>query len=109
MLTANDRGDPSMELSAMLAPGLRVTKVLSHDLATCKQQPVVPATPVAPATPPAPVSPPTNFPPILRNPIDTINATLGELLVYKVQDVSKRVFYFLKTGNFLENFREVSV
>lgn len=76
MLTANDRGDPSRELSLMLAPDVRIKKVVNRDLAICEQQPA------------PPVTPSTNFSPILRNPVDKVNATLGELLIYKVKDVS---------------------
>ncbi|XP_066249637.1 uncharacterized protein Dg [Euwallacea similis] len=74
LLTANDRGDPSRELSVLLAPDLRVKKILSKDLTTCEQQA------------PPPITPTTNFSPILRNPVDKVNATLGELLVFKVNE-----------------------
>ncbi|CAG9766176.1 unnamed protein product [Ceutorhynchus assimilis] len=74
MLTANDRGDPSRELSQMLIPDLRIKKVLSSDLTICEPQPAPPVTPT------------TNFSPILRNPVDKVNATQGELLIYKVKD-----------------------
>lgn len=76
MLTANDRGDPSRELSLALSPELRVKRVLYKELGVCEQQP------------PTPVTPPMNFSPILRNPVDHVNATVGELLVYKVKDVN---------------------
>ncbi|XP_018567551.1 dystroglycan isoform X2 [Anoplophora glabripennis] len=79
-LTANDRGDPSRELNTALVPELRVKKVLYRELGVCEQ----PQTPVAP--PVHPVTPPINFSPILRNPVDHVNATVGELLVYKVKD-----------------------
>ncbi|KAH0821923.1 hypothetical protein GEV33_000868 [Tenebrio molitor] len=73
MLTANDRGDPRQELSLLLGPELRVKKVTKHGLGVCE-------------TPQVPVTPPTNFSPFLRNPVDHINATVGELLVFKVPD-----------------------
>lgn len=66
-----------------LVPELRVKKVLYRELGVCEQ----PQTPVAP--PVHPVTPPVNFSPILRNPVDHVNATVGQLLVYKVKDVSK--------------------
>lgn len=75
MLTANDRGDPSEKLSLLLAPQLRVKKVTRVGLGVCE-------------APPAAITPPTNFQPFLRNSIDIINATVGELLVFKVPDVS---------------------
>ncbi|KAL1502279.1 hypothetical protein ABEB36_007445 [Hypothenemus hampei] len=73
-LTANDRGDPSRELSSILAPDLRVKRIVNRDLTICEQQPVHHVTPT------------TNFSPILRNPVDKVNATLGELLIFKVKD-----------------------
>lgn len=76
ILTANDRGDPSYPLNLALAPEIRVKQVIYKGLGVCEPQPKPPMTP------------PTNFSPILRNPVDHINATVGELLVYKVPDVS---------------------
>ncbi|CAH1112390.1 unnamed protein product [Psylliodes chrysocephalus] len=73
VLTANDRGDPSRELNTALSPELRVKKVFYRELGVCEQ-------------PITPVTPPMNFSPILRNPIDKINATVGELLIFKVRD-----------------------
>ncbi|CAH0551317.1 unnamed protein product [Brassicogethes aeneus] len=72
-LTANDRGDPSRELSMALSPELRVKKASYNFIGVCEQ-------PVNPATPR------DNFSPILRNPVDHVNATIGELLIYKVRD-----------------------
>lgn len=88
-LTANDRGDPSRELNTALVPELRVKKVLYRELGVCEQ----PQTPVAP--PVNPVTPPINFSPILRNPVDHVNATVGELLIYKVKDVSITYVFFI--------------
>ncbi|KAJ8916352.1 hypothetical protein NQ315_005049 [Exocentrus adspersus] len=79
-ITANDRGDPSRELNTALTPELRVKRVSYRELGVCEQ----PLTPIAP--PVYPVTPPINFSPILRNPVDHVNATVGELLVYKVKD-----------------------
>lgn len=73
ILTANKVGDPSKELSIALSPELRVKKVIYRELGVCEQ-------------PITPVTPPTNFSPILRNPVDKVNATVGELLVFKVKD-----------------------
>uniref|UniRef100_A0A6P7FWH0 Dystroglycan 1 n=1 Tax=Diabrotica virgifera virgifera TaxID=50390 RepID=A0A6P7FWH0_DIAVI len=73
VLTANKIGDPSRELNMALSPELRVKKVISRELGVCEQ-------------PLTPVTPPMNFSPILRNPVDKVNATVGELLVYKVKD-----------------------
>ncbi|XP_050307693.1 dystroglycan 1 isoform X2 [Anthonomus grandis grandis] len=73
-LTANDRGDPSREMSLILSPDIRIKKIANRDLTTCEQQPTVPVTPSQ------------NFSPILRNPVDKINAVVGELLIFKVKD-----------------------
>lgn len=79
-MTANDRGDPSRELSIALGTELRVKKVLYREFGVCD----------APQTQP---TPPMNFSPILRNPVDHVNATVGELLLYKVKDVSVLSLY----------------
>lgn len=73
-LTANNRGDPSAQLNVLLGPELVVKKVTHRGLGLCEPQPKPPLTP------------PTNFSPILRNPVDHINATVGELLVFRVPD-----------------------
>lgn len=57
-----------------LGTELRVKKVLYREFGVCD----------APQTQP---TPPMNFSPILRNPVDHVNATVGELLLYKVKDV----------------------
>lgn len=44
--------------------------------------------------PQTPVTAPENFSPILRNPVDHVNATVGELLIYKVKDVSILWYFF---------------
>lgn len=61
-----------------MAPELRVKKVAYRGLGVCEAKP---------QTPHPPMTPPTNFSPILRNPVDYINATLGELLIFKVPEV----------------------
>lgn len=79
MMTANNEGDPSHAITRALIPQLRVKKVTQEGLGVCEPQ-----KPVQPPQPP--LTPPTNFSPILRNPVDHINATVGELLVFKVPD-----------------------
>lgn len=73
VLTANSQGDPSRELNLALSPELRVKKVVYREMGVCEPTQV-------------PVTPPSNFSPILRNPVDQVNATVGELLIYKVKD-----------------------
>ncbi|XP_022912998.2 uncharacterized protein [Onthophagus taurus] len=76
VLTINHDGDPTHELITALSPALKVKKVAYKGLGVCEpKQP-----------PPAPMTPPTNFSPVLRNPVDHINATVGKLLVFKVPD-----------------------
>lgn len=65
-----------MQLGVLLGPELVIKRVARQGLGVCEPQPQ------------PPVTPPFNFSPILRNPVDHINATVGELLVFKVPDVS---------------------
>ncbi|GJQ66324.1 Dg [Trypoxylus dichotomus] len=77
VLTINNDGDPTHALIRAMAPELRVKKVAYKGLGVCQTRP---------QTPHPPITPPSNFSPILRNPVDYINATLGELLIYRVPD-----------------------
>lgn len=101
MLTANDEGDPSIALNHNLAPELRAKKVTQHRMGVCEEleipQPPAPPPPPTPSSnvplilPPshlAPVLPPSNLAPILRNAVDHLKATVGELFLYRVPDVS---------------------
>ncbi|XP_065166984.1 dystroglycan 1 [Atheta coriaria] len=80
-LTANNEGDPSHALTRALIPELRIKKVLYHTMGICETEPAKP-----PPPPLAPITPSSNFSPILRNAVDHINATVGELLVFAVPD-----------------------
>nr|CAI5849789.1 unnamed protein product [Callosobruchus analis] len=73
VLTANDHGDPSRELNVALQPELRVKKISYRQYGVCEP-------------PQTPVTQPMNFSPLLRNPVDHVNATVGELLIFKVKD-----------------------
>lgn len=77
VLTTNDNGDPSRDLNIALTPDLKAKKVSYRGLGVCSEINT-------------PIAPPVNYPPILRNPVDHINATVGELLVFKVP---KDTFY----------------
>ncbi|KAK9880462.1 hypothetical protein WA026_011708 [Henosepilachna vigintioctopunctata] len=77
VLTANDRGDPSRELNAALSPELRAKKVSYQGMGVCEEINT-------------PIAPPVNYPPFLRNPVNHINATVGELLIFRVP---KDTFY----------------
>ncbi|KAK9745888.1 Alpha-Dystroglycan N-terminal domain 2 [Popillia japonica] len=77
MITINSEGDPTHTLIRAMAPELRVKKVAYRGLGVCEAKP---------QTPHPPITPPSNFSPILRNPVNYINATLGELLIFRVPD-----------------------
>lgn len=85
VMKANDKGDPSYQLGEALGPELRVLNVRYTGIGQCEEKPEKPAT--------------ENFSPIPRNQVDHINATAGELLVFKVPDVSR-----LLVGNFGKDF-----
>lgn len=79
-MKANDKGDPSYALSQELGRELRVERVEYKGIGQCEEKPELPL--------PPPKASPTNFSPIPRNQVDHINATAGELLVFRVPDVS---------------------
>lgn len=87
ILTANDEGDPSISLSNNLQPAIRAKKITQSRTGVCEELEILPPVPVTSISPPHLV-PPSNLAPILRNAVDHINATVGELLVYKVAEVS---------------------
>lgn len=94
ILTANEEGDPSLALSRNLAPQLRAKKITQKLIGICEEEevpllPELPITPHIPIYPPShhiPLQPPANLPPILRNPVDHVNATIGDLLLFRVPD-----------------------
>lgn len=57
---------------------ITVRTVEKDKIGPCKDVPTTPSGPV--------LSPTHNFPPTVRNPIDSIQATVGQLLVFKVPD-----------------------
>ncbi|XP_063226131.1 dystroglycan 1 [Bacillus rossius redtenbacheri] len=86
VMVLNDNGDPSTALKDALLPSVRVKKVTYRGLGQCE-----------PAPPPAPPrTPQDNFPPVARNQVDHINATVGQLLVFKVPEDS---FYDPEDGS----------
>lgn len=78
IMVANIEGDPSFALSQVLSPELRVKNVEYRGIGQCEEKPEPPVSP--------PKAFPTNFSPIPRNQVDHINATVGELLVFRVPD-----------------------
>ncbi|XP_067001643.1 dystroglycan 1 [Anabrus simplex] len=87
VLVANDKGEPSSALSKVLSPNMDVRKVTRRDLGPCIKPP---------SAIPSPVNPTENFAPVLRNQVDHINATVGELLSFRVPEDS---FYDPEDGH----------
>lgn len=58
-----------------VTPELRVKKVSYYGIGVCEELNT-------------PIAPPVNYPPILRNPVNRINATVGELLIFRVPKVT---------------------
>ncbi|XP_035724747.1 dystroglycan-like isoform X5 [Vespa mandarinia] len=74
-------GDPSPLLRGALAPELRVKRVVFQGIGQCEdmnRQSVIPKAHTE--------EPKVNFPPVPRNQVDHVNATVGELLVFKVPE-----------------------
>lgn len=74
-------GDPSPLLRGALAPELRVKRVVFQGIGQCEDmnQSGIPKVHTE--------EPKVNFPPVPRNQVDHVNATVGELLVFKVPEV----------------------
>ncbi|XP_049962600.1 dystroglycan 1 isoform X2 [Schistocerca serialis cubense] len=90
-LTANEEGEPSKALRDLLAHDfIKVKKVSYRGIGQC-EPPSKPDQPIVP-----PPSTTENFPPVPRNPIDHIEAVVGELLVVVVPEDS---FYDPEEGN----------
>ncbi|KAK0080102.1 hypothetical protein PV326_008336 [Microctonus aethiopoides] len=80
VLIANRDGDPSAMLEEILAPEIHVRRVVFQGMGQCE-------TMNEPDTPKIPTQEPkTNFPPLPRNQVDHINATVGQLLVFRVPE-----------------------
>lgn len=80
MLVDSD-GDPSAALRTVLAPEIRVKRVVFQGIGQCEDmsRPEIPKVVTE--------EPKVNFPPVPRNQVDHINATVGQLLVFKVPEV----------------------
>lgn len=87
VLRRNEEGDPSQGLFHALtvhAKHLNIRKVLYKGLANCEVQ----TKPESQPGPPISTDVEKNYPPIPRNQVDHINATVGMLLNYKVPEDS---------------------
>ncbi|KAG7203038.1 hypothetical protein KM043_010163 [Ampulex compressa] len=75
-------GDPSSMLREVLAPEIRVKRVVYLGIGQCEEmnqpEPIVPKVFTQ--------EPRTNVPPVPRNQVDHVNATVGQLLVFKVPE-----------------------
>lgn len=76
----DSNGDPSASLRAVLAPEIRVKRVVYEGIGQCEDisRPEVPKVSTE--------EPKSNFPPVPRNQIDRLNATVGQLFVFKVPE-----------------------
>ncbi|XP_038211020.1 dystroglycan isoform X2 [Zerene cesonia] len=84
IMESEEGGGPSAGLSRAMSPELKVSGVRWRGLGRCG------AAPPAPAPAPAPAAPatraPDTYPPVTRNQVDHLTATVGHLLVYKVPE-----------------------
>jgi len=72
-------GDPSSDLKAVLAPEIRIKRIEYQGIGQCEDmnRPEIPKVSTEKA----------NSPPVPRNQVDHVNATVGQLLVFKVPEV----------------------
>ncbi|XP_012275536.1 uncharacterized protein LOC105697097 isoform X1 [Orussus abietinus] len=80
VLVANRHNEPSVALQEALAPEFQVKRVVYQGIGQCEEV----SRPDSPKTPTQ--EPKTNFPPIPRNQVDHINATVGQLLIFRVPE-----------------------
>ncbi|KZC06723.1 PREDICTED: dystroglycan-like [Dufourea novaeangliae] len=73
-------GDPSPALTKALLPEIRVKRVLQQGIGQCEDM----NRPEPPKV--STQEPKSNFPPVPRNQVDLVNATVGQLLVFKVPE-----------------------
>ncbi|XP_069361366.1 dystroglycan 1 isoform X2 [Maniola hyperantus] len=78
------RGRPSAGLARVMSPELEISEVKWHGTGPCAGLPV------------AATTPPDTYPPVTRNQVDHVTATVGHLLVYTVP---KDTFYDPEDGN----------
>ncbi|XP_015515024.2 uncharacterized protein LOC107220800 isoform X1 [Neodiprion lecontei] len=83
VLVENENGLPSTALQTILAPEIKARHVALHKIGQCEEEPK--------PEPPAivtekPLLPKINQPPVPRNQVDRINATVGQLLVFTVPE-----------------------
>ncbi|XP_023954357.2 dystroglycan 1 isoform X2 [Bicyclus anynana] len=74
MESDTERGSPSAGLARAMSPELKVSEVKWRGTGRCAGEPV------------AATSTPDTYPPVTRNQVDHVTATVGHLLVYKVPE-----------------------
>lgn len=75
MESETERGSPSAGLARAMSPELKVSEVKWRGTGRCAGEPV------------AATTAPDTYPPVTRNQVDHVTATVGHLLVYKVPEV----------------------
>lgn len=80
-MLVDTNGDPSSSLRRVLAPEITVKRVVFQGIGQCEDM----NRPEEPKV--STEEPKANFPPVPRNQVDHVNATVGQLLVFKVPEV----------------------
>ncbi|OAD62671.1 Dystroglycan [Eufriesea mexicana] len=83
-------GDPSSALREVLLPEIRVKRVVCQGIGQCEDMTRLETPKVSTQ------EPKSNFPPLPRNQVDLVNATVGQLLVFKVPEDT---FYDAQDGS----------
>lgn len=77
----DSNGDPSSSLRSALAPEITVKRVVFQGIGQCEDMNRLEEPKVSTE------EPKVNFPPVPRNQVDHVNATVGQLLIFKVPEV----------------------
>lgn len=77
----DSNGDPSSSLRRELAPEITVKRVVFQGIGQCENMNRLEEPKVSTE------EPKVNLPPVPRNQVDHVNATVGQLLVFKVPEV----------------------
>lgn len=79
MESTTEKGSPSADLVRAMSPELKMSRVSWQGIGKCAEK-------TGPPTPAATRVPDT-YPPVTRNHVDLLTATVGSLLVYTVPEV----------------------
>ncbi|XP_046746458.1 dystroglycan 1-like isoform X4 [Diprion similis] len=83
VLVENENGLPSTALQTILAPEIKVRHVGLRKIGQCEEEPKPEPPEIVTEKP---ILPKINQPPVPRNQVDRINATVGQLLVFTVPE-----------------------